>query len=80
MNYLYGLTPKDEMKLVATFDSDAQLRTYVTWATLKSHEDGTRKFEQGSALATFKRFAASKTPLTGEDAESVFHNPSPAML
>jgi hypothetical protein len=80
MNYLYGLTPKGEPKLVATFDSDVQLRVYVTWATLKTFEDDTRKFEQGSALANFKRYTSSTTPLTSDDPETVFHNPSPAML
>ena len=34
MCYLYASKPGVERKLVATFDSDAQLLAYVGWATL----------------------------------------------
>jgi hypothetical protein len=67
MHYLYGLTPKDEPKLVATFDSEMQLRAYVAWATLKSNADGTFKFEQGSSLANFKKYTFADSPLTEDD-------------
>ncbi len=52
MYYLYGSKPGVQRKLVATFDSDAQLCAYVGWATLSKGPDGTNKFEQGSALAS----------------------------
>jgi hypothetical protein len=56
------------------------LLTYVRWATLQAGTEGTYKFEQGSALAGFDQFESSDAPLTGEDAGSVIHNPSPSML
>ncbi len=81
MHYLYGSKPGVERRLVATFDSEAQLLSYVGWATLTTHADGTRKFEQGSALAGgYNRFDRSTAPLTDEDATAVVHNPSPSML
>jgi hypothetical protein len=80
MHYLYGLKPRTERKLVATFDSEQQLLAYVGWATLKKNADGTSKFEQGSALAAFQRWEASAAPLTNDDAGDVVHNPSPSML
>ncbi len=80
MYFLYGSKPGVPQKLVATFDSQEQLLAYVGWATLKVNEDGTRKFEQGSALVGYQRFEASSTPLTDEDAETVFHSPTPSML
>ncbi len=33
MYYLYASEPGMQGKLVATFDSDQQLRVYVSWAT-----------------------------------------------
>jgi hypothetical protein len=80
MHYLYGSKPGVERKLVATFDSDAFLRSYVSWATLKENPDGTAKFEQGTPLTGFVRWEASPTPLTEEDETQVVHNPSPSML
>lgn len=80
MHYLYGLKPGVTRKLVATFDSDPQLRAYVTWATLSKGPDGAAKFEQGSALASYRQWEASATPLTDDDPTGVVHNPSPSML
>lgn len=80
MHYLYGSKPAVARKLVATFDSDAQLRAYVTWATLSKGADGVSKFEQGSALASYRSWEGSATPLTDEDPAAVVHNPSPSML
>jgi hypothetical protein len=80
MHYLYGSKPGVARKLVATFDSEPQLRAYVTWATLSKAPDGTSKFEQGSALASFRQWEASATLLTDDDSASVVHNPSPSML
>jgi hypothetical protein len=79
VHYLYASKPGVPRKLVATFDSEAQLLAYVGWATLKTNPDGTGKFEQGSALAGYQRWEKSDTPLT-EEASEVFHNPSPSML
>jgi len=81
MHYLYGSRPGVTRKLVATFDSEPQLRAYVNWATLAKHPDGTSKFEQGSALAGgFQRWEESTLPLTDDDPAMVIHNPSPSML
>jgi hypothetical protein len=80
MRYLYGLKPGVQRKLVATFDSEPLLRSYVTWATLKTNPDGSRKFEQGSALATYHQWESSPTPLTNDDPQQVVHDPSPSML
>ncbi len=80
MHYLYGSKPGTPRRLVATFDSEAQLLTYVGWATLKKNADGTAKFEQGSALAGYRAWEQSGTPPANEDATEVVHNPSPNML
>ncbi len=80
MQYLYASKSGVPRKLVATFDSDAQLLAYVGWATLQKNSDGTAKFEQGSALASFARWEKSPQPLLDEDATQVVHNPSPSML
>jgi len=80
VHYLYGSKKGVVRKLAATFDSEAQLLSYVNWAILKTNRDGTAKFEQGSALAGYERWEHSPTPLTNEPPEEVFHNPSPSML
>lgn len=80
MYYLYGSKAGVPRKLVATFDSDAQLLAYVGWATLSKGSDGVSKFEQGSALASYRAWEKSATPLTDDDATQVVHNPSPSML
>jgi hypothetical protein len=78
--YLYGSKPGTTRKLVATFDSEQQLLTYVRWATLQENPDKTRKFEQGSALVGYQRYEHSPSPLTTDDAGEVLHNPTPSML
>jgi hypothetical protein len=80
MHYLYGSKPGIVRKLVATFDSEAQLLAYVGWATLSKGPNGTGKFEQGSALVSCRGWEKSSTPLTDDDATQVVHNPSPSML
>jgi hypothetical protein len=56
------------------------LKAYAGWCTLRTNPDGTSKFEQGSALATYQQWEESSQPLTDDDPESVDHNPSPSML
>ena len=80
MRYLYGLKSGRGPKLVATFDSDEQLRGYVGWATLRENIDGTRAFEQGSPLIGYDRFENHAAPITNEDETLVVHNPTPSML
>ncbi len=80
MHYLYASKTGVRHKLVATFDSEPQLLAYVGWATLKTNADGTAKFEQGSALASYQRWEKSDTPLTSEHAAEALHNPTPNML
>jgi hypothetical protein len=80
MRYLYGSKKNLSRRLVATFDSQQQLRAYVRWATLQSTGERSGKFEQGSALASYESWEESEKPLTDEDATAVVHNPSPSML
>jgi hypothetical protein len=80
MHYLYGSKRGGPLRLVATFESDQQLRAYVRWATLKSDGERHGKFEQGSVLATSDAWESSNEPLTDEDAGAVDHNPTPSML
>jgi hypothetical protein len=80
MHYLYGSKRGVSRRLVATFNSEAQLLAYVRWATLQDFGDQRDKFEQGSVLASHDAWERSAEPLTDEDAESVEHNPTPSML
>lgn len=80
MHFLYGHKPGAERRLVATFDSEPQLRAYVGWATLYSNPTGPSKFEQGSALAGFSSWSKSSAPLTSDRPDEVVHNPTPSML
>jgi hypothetical protein len=81
MHYLYASKWGGNAKLVATFDSEEQLRSYVRWATLQNLGDGRGKFEQGSVLAAYDAWAPSAEPLQPEDATAdVDHNPTPGML
>jgi hypothetical protein len=79
MYYLYGSKTGAPSRLVATFDTEAQLRSYVRWATL-SERDGAFQFEKGSSLAGYHRFEFSEEPRTDEDVSAVDHNPTPSML
>jgi hypothetical protein len=79
MYYLYGSKPRVPRKLVATFDSQQQLLSYVRWATL-SEKEGIFKFEQGSSLAGYQGWSHSEEVLTDEDPSTVDHNPTPSML
>jgi hypothetical protein len=63
MHDLYGSRPGTPRRLVATFDSEAQLSAYVRWATLAEH-GGIRQFEKGSSLAGFHEFSYSGEPVT----------------
>jgi hypothetical protein len=80
MRYLYGAKRDVPRRLVATFDSEQQLRAYVRWATLQESGPQCGKFEQGSALASYQSWEQSPTPLTDEDETAVVHNPTPSML
>jgi hypothetical protein len=79
MYYLYGSKPGSPLKLVATFDSEGQMRAYVRWATL-SERDGIFQFEKGSSLAGYHQYRSASEPLTDEDTSAVDHNPTPSML
>jgi hypothetical protein len=79
MFYLYGFRLGSPRRLVATFDSEAQLLAYVRWATLSEH-GGVRQFEKGSSLAGFHEYSFSSNPVTNDDPATVDHNPSPSML
>ena len=80
MHFLYGSKQRVPRRLVATFDTEPQLRSYVRWATLENLGDRKGKFEQGSALAGYEGWESSAEPLTNEDTEAVVHNPTPSML
>jgi hypothetical protein len=80
MYYLYGIKDGTSRRLVAAFDSEQQMLTYVRWATLKANPDGTRKFEQGTPLIGFTDCETSPEPLTDDDVNEVPLNPTPSML
>ncbi len=81
MHYLYASKRDQPFRLVATFDSEPQLRAYVRWATLKNLGDGRGKFEQGSVLASYDQWEAADAPRSEADAAAdVDHNPTPNML
>lgn len=80
MYLLYASKPGRDPQVVATFDSEQQLRAYVIWATLRTHQDGTSDFEQGSALAGYRSWSMQETSSGTSIPEDVFHNPSPNML
>ncbi len=71
-----------EQTLVATFDTEEQLRAYVQWATLRKKSEGRSDFEQGSALAGYSRWFTEQdqSGIQQEISEDVIHNPSPNML
>lgn len=80
MHYLYASKRNVPRRLVATFDSEQQLLSYVRWATLQDLGQQRGKFEQGSALAGYDAWERSTAPLSEEDAAAVLHNPTPSML
>ncbi|MFO1019457.1 MAG: hypothetical protein U0903_01975 [Planctomycetales bacterium] len=80
MYLLYASKSGREPTLVATFDSEQQLKAYAAWATLRRRPDGTADFEQGSALAGYQSWGMEETSSESEVAEDVLHNPSPSML
>lgn len=80
MHYLYASKRNVPRRLVATFNSEQQLLSYVRWATLQDLGEQRGKFEQGSALAGYDAWERSAEALTEEDATAVLHNPTPSML
>ena len=80
MHYLYGTKRDGARRLVATFSSEQQLLAYVRWATLESQGPQRGKFEQGSALVGCDVWEQSAAPLTNDDPNEIFHNPTPSML
>ncbi len=85
MHYLYGTKNGTGWTLLATFDSEQQLLSYVRWATLQKPPGRPAKFEQGSVLVGYADTRHTTAPLdqgelsSGEEAD-VAHNPSPSML
>jgi hypothetical protein len=82
---LFGSRDQQQFQLVATFDSEQQLLSYVRWATLEKSGHRTGKFEQGSVLAPYRAwdYSYSEDQDSSEDqdrTDSVVHNPSPSML
>ena len=80
MHYLYASKKAVPRRLVATFDSEPQLLSYVRWATLEETGEREGKFEQGSVLAGYNRWESSRQALTDEALTAVDHNPTPSML
>jgi hypothetical protein len=66
--------------VVATFDTEQQLRTYVRWEKLSKDGDNRGTFEHGIALASCESWEKSSQQLTDEDAANFAHNPDPSML
>ena len=85
MHYLYGTKNGTTWKLLATFDSEQQLLSYVRWATLQKPPGRPAKYEQGSVLVGYTDTRHTTAPLVlgeparGEEVDSP-HNPSPSML
>jgi hypothetical protein len=80
MHYLYGIKRDGTRRLVATFDSEQQLLTYVRWATLESYGPRQGKFEQGSPLVGSQSWDQSVELDTEDNPDAVPHNPTPSML
>jgi hypothetical protein len=80
MHFLYGSKRNVPRRLVATFDSEQQLLSYVRWATLEEHGERRGKFEQGSALAGYEAWDRATEPTADDDVDNAVHNPSPNML
>lgn len=76
---LYGIKGDGSRRLVATFGSEQQLLAYVKWATLKTNEDGTYKFEQKTPLTGCANYDYSRAASTDEQFD-VPYNPTPSML
>ncbi len=78
---LYGMK-RGQRNLVATFDSEAQLRSYVQWATLSRGDDGVLRFEQKTPLTgcTSFDFEEAAREEGSPASEDVVHNPTPGML
>jgi hypothetical protein len=70
--------PEMPRRLVAAFDSEQQLTSYVRWATVCEH-DVAHKSEKGSLLAGYQGYSHASETLTNDDAATVDHNPSPSM-
>jgi hypothetical protein len=77
---LYGIKTAGKKKLVAMFDSEQQLRAYVNYATLKSEPDGTHKFEQKTALASYTNYEYERAEPGQAVPEEIPVNPTPTML
>lgn len=80
MQYLYASKRGGIRKLVATFGSEAQLLSYVRWATLEDFGAQRGKFEQGSALAGYEAWEHSPNPAEGDEDADVLFNPTPNMM
>lgn len=80
MYYLYGSKRGVERRLLATFDSQEALLSYVRWSILETHGNHHAKFEQGSVLAGYDTWEDSPRSLTEENEDAVVHSPTPTML
>ena len=92
MNLLFGSKKmpqspgeRTEPTLVATFDTEEQLKAYVQWATLRKLSEGAHDFEQGSALAGYRYWYSEERAdevalVEVPSMDEVVHNPSPNML
>lgn len=82
MHYLYGKRRNGVVDLVARFGSEAQLRAYVSYSTLRENEDGTKTFEQKTPLTGCVGFVtACELTVSDEDRNvDVPFNPTPTML
>jgi hypothetical protein len=79
MYYLYGAKTGGPSKLVATFDGEQRLLSYVRWATV-STQGQSHKFEQGSSLAGYQNWSYTQEPRPEDDVQAADHNPSPNMM
>lgn len=80
MHYLYGTRRNGKTELVAKFGSEQQMLVYISYATLRTNEDGTLVFEQKTPLTGCIGYSTA-TEVSAEDAaKDIPLNPTPTML
>lgn len=80
MHYLYGKRRNGTTELVATFGSEQQLLAYVSYATLRTNDDGTQVFEQQTPLSGCIGYTVAAEASEEDQQKDVPFNPSPTML
>ncbi|QDS97572.1 hypothetical protein HG15A2_08350 [Adhaeretor mobilis] len=80
MNFLYGHRRNGNTELVAKFGSEQQMLAYISYATLRTNEDGTMVFEQKTPLTGCVGYSVACEASEEDQAKDVPFNPTPTML